>query len=124
MNEVTRTTDASRDLTVLKPIGLLTVNLAIEAIDGWYADSPTANLIWDLTDADLTAIDADKIKRILRHAKTLAHHREGGRSAFVIAGDLGFGLSRMYGTLAEAVDHPIPHRVFRTMDEALQWIES
>ena len=61
---------------------------------------------------------------IIDHAKGFAHLRNNGKTAIVISSSLGFGLGRMYDTLAQIADHPVKHSVFRSYDEAVAWIES
>ena len=46
--------------------------------------------------------------------------RKPGKSALVFPDDVDFGLGRMYE--AQAQDLHIETRVFRTMEEALHWL--
>ena len=36
--------------------------------------------------------------------------------------DLGFGLARMYDSMAELKNHPVGHGVFRNREDALHWL--
>lgn len=47
--------------------------------------------------------------------------RKPGKSALVLPADVDFGLGRMYEMQAQ--DLPIKTSVFRTMEEALHWLE-
>lgn len=114
----------SADLMVIQATGPLTEERARAAIEEFYAGDPTRGLIWDLRQADLTAFSTDQILATIKLAMGFSHHREGGRSALVVGEDLAFGLSRMYQNWAEAQNHPIPHGVFRDLDQARAWVEA
>ena len=79
------------------------------------------DVIWDLRNATLAGFSNEEILRIrdiVRDSKTV---RKPGKSALVFPDDVDFGLGRMYE--AQAQDLYIKTRVFRTMEEALHWIE-
>ena len=82
------------------------------------------NILWDLSGSDLSELTSDHLRQIISVAKQYAHLRERGKTALYATVPLGFGIARMYEILAEANQVPIPNRVFRSIDEAMAWLES
>jgi hypothetical protein len=80
--------------------------------------------LWDLSNSSLSELNSDKLREIISVAKQYAHLREGGKTALFTTAPLGFGIARMYEILADANQLPIPNRVFRSLDEAMAWLES
>jgi len=113
-----------KNLTVIEVSGRLTVNEVISFFKEFYESEFTLNLLWDLSKSDLSGLTGDHLRKIISSAKKYAHLREGGKTALYTAVPLGFGIARMYEILAEANQVPIPNRVFRSIDEAMAWLES
>ena len=93
----------------------------IDLVKRYYLEELTLNIIFDLTNADMSAITAGEMERIVEFSKEYTHLREGGKTAFITSNDLGYGLSRMYAAYAEVKGHPIVQRSFRIIDEAMTW---
>ncbi|MGC3980364.1 MAG: hypothetical protein QM808_03805 [Steroidobacteraceae bacterium] len=100
----------------------MSVEEALAEIEDFYAGTVTKLVLWDISAATMTALDADDMSRIsaavARHAKL----RAGGKSAVVAATDLTFGFSRMYQAYREMNHVTLPYKSFRTRDEAIQWL--
>ncbi|MBC2737707.1 MAG: hypothetical protein HF981_25335 [Desulfobacteraceae bacterium] len=114
--------DAS--LTILTVSGVVTCQDVIHALEDFFKNDVTPNLLWDYTDADVSEITEKCMNQIIAIAKSNAHLREKGRTAIVGRGDVTFGLSRMYEILSELREHPIQHHVFRNIDEAITWLKT
>jgi len=83
---------------------------------------PDMDVVWDLREADFSAIKASEVKSFMEFVRK--HWGVGGKSraALVVSRDLDYGLSRMYEILMEgATTSTIT--VFKNIDEAKQWIE-
>ena len=113
-----------KNLTIIEVTGKVASKEIIDTMKEMYASEFSLNLLWDLSRSDLSKITADQIRRIVDAAKQYAHLREGGKTALFTTVPVGFGIARMYEILAEANQHPIPNRVFRSFDEAMEWLES
>ena len=79
------------------------------------------DVIWDLRNATLAGFSNEEILRIRDIVKGGKKVRKPGKSALVFPEDVDFGLGRMYE--AQTQDLHIETRVFRTMEEALHWLE-
>jgi len=115
--------DTARQLTVHSFNGPVSASDLLEAVQRLYASGPTPNHLWDLAAADLSSIRREDLENIARLAKQTATPGRKGRTAIVAPGDLGFGFSRMYSTLAELTEQSVEVRSFRSRDEAEAWIE-
>ena len=88
-----------------------------------------ANLEWawitgvDFREADLSSFQSPDIQMIRDFVSK--HWGTGGncKAALVVSGDLGFGLSRMYEFFIEdKTTNDV--KVFRQIEEAMEWITS
>lgn len=124
MAQIRKKTIKKKDLTILDVRGKVSVNDIIDALEKFYQSSCTLQLLWDLSESDLTGITADHLRKILSVAKDYAYLRKGGKTAFFISGSLGYGITRMYENIAGVHNHPVALNVFRSRDEAMKWLES
>ncbi|MEW6500016.1 MAG: hypothetical protein AB1456_00860 [Thermodesulfobacteriota bacterium] len=112
------------ETTVFLVEGVAIAEEIIAAIEEFYRQGCTAKLLWDLSGADLAGLTMEQLRQILSVAQGYGHLRPNGKTAIVVASNLGFGLGRMYEILCELDRHPIPLRVFKTMAEAREWLAS
>lgn len=124
MDDVERHVDRELGLTVIAVRGDVPAGEIELVLEAFYAEAPTPLLLWDLSQADFAGLAPADLRRLILLAKRRAHLREGGRSALVASRDLEFGMARMGEILAEVLEHPAPHKAFRTRDEALAWLVS
>lgn len=118
------THDKDKDILVVTVIGELSLaSLKAAAQQIISSDEYAANIaaLWDLRQMDTSNINQDFFKNLiaLREKRT---EREGAKLALVANSDLKFGLSRMYEMLSD--DLPQSMHVFRTIDEARNWLDS
>ena len=93
-------------------------------IKEFYDKQPTPNVVWDLSDADISGMSAVDVRQLAERTKQLAHSRKGEKTAIVASVDMPFGLARMYQTFAELAGQESQVEVFRSRKEALAWIQS
>jgi len=117
-------TDVGQNLTVITANGSVTSDDIIGALEDFYKHSYTLNLLWDFTRAHETGIDKPQMHRIVEAAKSHAHLRAGGKTAIVGPEDAQFGVGRMYEAFSELAGHPVAHGVFRSVREALVWLNT
>jgi hypothetical protein len=80
-------------------------------------------LLYDLRDAPVLHVDADDIRRLVEYVRSAGVGRAPrGPVAVVATEPAHFGLARMYSMLAE--DARLEVEVFRTLEEAEQWLAS
>ena len=94
----------------------------METIESFYASSPSASVMWDFTEADLSRLTADEVRMVASDVKSLAHSREGGKTAIVSPSELSYGMVRMYQTFAEIYEQTAIVEAFRSRLEADRWI--
>lgn len=122
MAQIQKQREADGATTVLLVTGKVIAEEIVAAIEDFYRQECTRNLLWDLTRADLTELTMAQLRQILSFAQGYKHLRGKGKTAIVTASDLGFGLGRMYEILCELDNHPIPLKVFKAMPEARDWL--
>ncbi len=76
-------------------------------------------ILWDLRDATFS-LTAEQIRHLAEHLKSTSRIPVGSKMAFVVTGDLQFGLVRMFEALRSEPGLEI--RVFREWSEADDWI--
>jgi hypothetical protein len=119
--------DRSQDLTIVKATGRMTPHDFREWTRAYYAGRiVTQRMVWDLTEADLSAISVEDVLDNVNDTRKLAGDlRSGGKTA-IVADDnwIAVCLSRYRETFLEMSDLPIVMRTFSHMDEALEWLGS
>ena len=122
MAQIQTSIERERDLTILTLTGPVAAADVVGALRDFYAGPCTAKALWDFTGSDLHAAKMTDLAAVLTAAKTLAPRRAGGKTALVVPSDLGFGMARMYESMAELKNHPVGHGVFRNREDALHWL--
>ncbi|HUI93387.1 MAG TPA: hypothetical protein VLX68_14160 [Chitinivibrionales bacterium] len=112
------------NLTTYVSKGVLAFDGIRDAIAAFYEGAPTLHIIWNLTEADLSNLSGDEVRDLAKTAKSHYRSREGGKTALVASSDADYGLARMYEVFTEFAKLPASVKVFRTMEEAQQWIRS
>lgn len=115
-------TDPATHITTLTVTGRISASELRVALDEFYVDTPTQLALCDVSRADPELLSKEELSDLAEHVAGLARIRAGGRSAIVATSNLAYGLSRMYGLLAETNRHPVAIQVFRTKEAALQWL--
>ncbi len=80
---------------------------------------PDTRTLWDLRELDFRTIDSLMEKRLINIRRRYPE-RGRARLAFIVAGDLAFGMGRMYEILSE--DLPQEIRLFRKYSEGENWL--
>ena len=124
---ITSDVDETKDLVIYTLFGELTLDEILNTIKSfWEAHDLTLNALWDARRANLTHLKSSDMEKITRFIGEYAHRfeeRKGGKSAVVASSDLQYGLSRILGTLYEIENFPIQLKIFRVMDEAVEWLD-
>jgi hypothetical protein len=114
--------DSKNNLTKHICSGVLTADEIQYEIQQIYKNMPTDNHLWDLLKADPSSLSSADIIKLAELPKKIAPDRKGGKTAIVTIKDIGFGLSRMYAMYAEAAGQSVDIKVFRSMEEAHEWL--
>ena len=122
MGSIETTYVLENDLSVVKAVGRISEADFQEWAQDFYSGQVTADILWDLTAADLSTITNDDIQEIARRAGAFSSKRKGGRSAFVCGHDLAYGLSRAFEAYTMIDELPFQVQVFRDLDDAREWL--
>ena len=114
--------DFLNDLTVKTVIGRFSADEVIDVIEDFYTTQPTKNVIWDFIMADGTQISPNDIEIINQTISKYSFKRIGGKTALVVSGDYGFGMTRMHQASAENHGINIRYYITRDMEDAMRWI--
>jgi hypothetical protein len=114
--------DKQNDLTIHKCSGSLAEQKIIDTIESFYDGNPTLNALWDFSHASMNSISSDAVRTMFALVQRLGSRRQGGKTAVVVPEDLGFGMARMFQIMSDTDDFPFKINVFRTYDEAKQWL--
>ena len=115
--------DESTDTTSFIVTGHVSFADLMNAVKAFYAD-PTKHAIWDYnfqTQFDET-FSNDEVEKILAYAISRKDVRSEEKTAYVVSGDVTFNMERMSRVLSQIMNLPLKMRVFRSMDDAVDWI--
>lgn len=115
--------DTGKNLAVIKLSGRLSREIILEAFDRAVADPryrEGMGRVWDFREADLSDLNADTVVEMAQYAKRFPPGINDVKVAFVTERDLEFGLSRMFEMTSKS---PTPIGVFRSMNDARDWME-
>ena len=122
MEYIKTTYDPNKDLTSFKVTGKLTAADLYDCVSNFFGGSVTLDTLWDITEAEIPVGSADEISNLAQYVRNLSYARNGGKTAIISNNDLGYGMSRMLGTLYEMEKVRFEIQVFRSIDEATQWL--
>ncbi len=114
--------DPESDLTVYRVIGQVTGDDVSRIIKEFYDNHITRNVLWDLSESDVSKLSADDVFRVAHTPRKRAEMRIGGKTAIVAPTDITFGLTRMYEFMTEVQSFSFTTQTFRTTQEAYQWL--
>jgi hypothetical protein len=90
----------------------------------FYEVHPTKNAIWDFRHGTGENVTTEQIKVIVEYVgKHAQESRKGGKTAYVADEPLEFGSLRMADMLIKMKDVPFQIEIFKSLDEAMEWIE-
>jgi len=124
MAQIDIRTEIDRDLTFIVICGKVTAPELIDALKRFYDADITSKVLWDFSNCDVTALVTGDLSMLVNVAKRYAFLRPNGKSAFIASDEFAMGIGSMYSSLSGLKFHPISNGIFRSMDEALAWLDS
>ena len=118
------TRDEDQDLTIHDVTGSVSEEEMYEALENFYKREPTALLLWDMSQTDVSHVTPEILQKFIEKSTELGMRCQGNRTAVFAPEDLQYGLARMSGAFAEMESAPYSFRAFRSREEALQWLKS
>lgn len=112
------------DLLIVSITGDLHAAEAVETICRHYTNGIVKNVIWDFTNGSLLNTSNGEFRTIAAAVKKTVDdgYRQGGKTVFVGNATVEYGILRMYTAIAETSGVHIRYNVFRTVEEAKEWI--
>ena len=87
MGTIETTQDLTRDLTIIVAAGKMKPEDFHEWTETYYRGTVTSLALWDLTQADLSALSPEDLRSDAIHTKALADARKGGKTAIPLCQD-------------------------------------
>jgi hypothetical protein len=116
------TVDKSQNLTIHKCSGSLTEQEILDTSKSFYGGNPTLYTLWDFSNSSFDKISNEFLREMLSIVQRSGSRRQGGRTAVIAPSDLEYGMARMFQIMSDTDDFPFETRVFRSNDEAKQWL--
>ena len=80
-----------------------------------------ANVVWDLSGADLSKITGDQVRQLATFVKNAWKGKTDLKAAFIVNSSLNFGMTRMYEQRLNLFDED-HFKIFKSHDEAWDWL--
>lgn len=119
---VIKNIDQAKDLTVFTAKDDLNLDEIQEIIDVFHTDATTRNVLWDLSRIELWNLSGDDVERLAHSSSRLQNPRKNVRTAIVAPDQFTNCLAQLFTLYGESVNIPIEVRVFKNLQEAMQWI--
>jgi len=116
--------DTERNMAVIRLSGRLSSEIILRAFDDAVAHHDYRKgmgRVWDFREADLSALDAGTVTEMAQYSTRFPPGINDVKVAFVTGRDLEYGLSRMFEMASKSAT---PIRVFRSMDDARDWMKN
>jgi hypothetical protein len=97
------------------------LNTGMVAHPAW---QPGVKVLCDFKALDLSNIYRQDAERSAAFIKSFGEKNEGVRIACVMNKELDFGMTRMWATLTMSHDISFEIMVYRSFDEAVEWLDS
>jgi hypothetical protein len=120
---INSTIDHSRDLTIHTGTGDVSFEEVMTTLRQSWEGQTTKNALWDARKAKTPDLSSHDLERIADYIMTHAEKRAGGKSAMVAPSELEYGLSRVYDAWHDIRRFPFQFRVFRSIEEANEWLD-
>ena len=121
---IKRHTDRNNRLTTLTATGEITPEELIEIVGAFAFDPPALHILWDVREAvPARSLHADHMSEIASLAKSAIGSRYTGKTAYVAASELVFGICERFTVQLEHKGAFHQTKVFHDIDEALAWLQ-
>jgi hypothetical protein len=115
--------DQTTDLTVVIATGKITAGDMFAAAQKYLADNPTGKVLWNFMEADGAHIKSEDFRNLHIKISRLPNIQKNKKIALVVSRDVGYGLSRLSAIYAEQAGIKAEFNVFRSLEEAMKWLE-
>jgi hypothetical protein len=120
---ITAYVDKAKDLTVFKVTGVLSFDKVLPVVKTFYDGDPTKHVLWDFLDTTDVQLTSEEVEAISNFRLLFEGKMAPGKTAFVAQKDIFFGLLRIFEIQSRFHEASYSIMVFRSTDEACQWLE-
>jgi hypothetical protein len=86
-----------------------------------YTEWQTHQVLWDLLEMDIGRSSSTLVRSVVPRITEMGEQRQKSkRTAYLVGSDVGFGVSRMLGTLVSETNFRI--KVFWDKEQAVRWL--
>jgi hypothetical protein len=114
--------EKSKDLTIFRVVGEYCLRDVLETLRDYYEGQPTRYVLWDARKMKKRPT-ADDFYGMNSLCKNYTPKRPKGKTAYVVSEDSYFELGKIEEILVQISDLPVEFRAFKSMDEALGWLQ-
>jgi hypothetical protein len=117
--------DKKRNLRSHRVTGLINVSELKQKLEEFYispAYDPKMDALWDMRDADFSAVTTDEIYSFVNMVKSYWGQTGQGKSAIVVESVFDYGMTRMYEIIL-TLNTSSNIMVFKDYDEAQKWLK-
>ena len=122
MGTISAKYETEKDLTIVTVEGAISADDLLDWGNSYYEGQITSLILWDVTKADLSGLQSDKLRKIAEIMSRISEARRGGKTGFVYDNPLEFGIGRMFQAYSEMEDMPFQVQSFRSFHEARKWL--
>ncbi len=120
---ITISVDNDKHLTTHTVIGEISFEEVMSTLKQYWEGQPTMFLLWDFRKGSMAQLSYVDLERIVDYVTFHSEKRAGGKSAVVVSRDLEYGLARVLDTLRDIRKVHSQLGVFRSVEEANQWLD-
>ncbi|MCK5861641.1 MAG: hypothetical protein KAH38_04085 [Candidatus Hydrogenedentes bacterium] len=113
--------DARKNTVFHRGTGDIVIEDIMSELKQLFQDYAGKHSVWDLRNADISKISSTNVSSSIPLVKANAKLKENTKTAWVTSRLCDFGLCRMTKMRSDSL--PYKRRVFKTMAEALAWID-
>lgn len=111
-----------QNYTLQECTGLVTNKELLDTAQSFFGGSHTRYVIWDFSVAQMINISPETIQKLVAIWLKQKARRRGGKTAVVAPADLEYSFSNILDTISELNEAPFETRVFRSLEDAKQWL--
>jgi hypothetical protein len=104
-------------------IGEISFEEVMTTLRQFWEGQLTISVLWDFRKGSMARFSFIEIERVADYVTFQAEKRTGRKTATVVSRESEYGLSRLINTLRVIRKVPLQLKIFRSMEEANQWLD-
>jgi hypothetical protein len=120
---ITTSVDNDKQLTTHTVIGEISFEEVMTTLRQFWEGQLTISVLWDFRKGSMARFSFIEIERVADYVTFQAEKRTGRKTATVVSRESEYGLSRLINTLRVIRKVPLQLKIFRSMEEANQWLD-